>query len=136
MRLRMFKCLIAVRIGAHHAIVRFVSNMALIVSHNNYLLICPTFEKLSVILHIVIYYTFNYFFIWILYNNCSMLSQKNYFSQSLNEEKSDVLNLARWEDFFSFCRSEMCVNLFKQNPCRLCTNAWYICNFKDWIFEN
>lgn len=34
-----FKCLIAIKIGAHHAIVRFVSNVTLIVSHTNYLYI-------------------------------------------------------------------------------------------------
>lgn len=50
-----FKCLIMVEIGAHHAIARFVSNVTLIVSHINYLLIRPTFEKLSVILHIATY---------------------------------------------------------------------------------
>jgi len=49
------ECLIVVRIGAHHAIVRFVSNVTLIVSRTNYLLIRPTFEKLSVISHIVTY---------------------------------------------------------------------------------
>jgi len=42
-------------IGAHHAIARFILNVTLIVSHINYLLIRSTFEKLSVILHIVTY---------------------------------------------------------------------------------
>ena len=42
---RVFKCLIAIRIGAHHAIVRFVSNVTLIVLYINYLYIRPTFES-------------------------------------------------------------------------------------------
>jgi len=57
-----FKCLIMVEIGAHHAIARFVSNVTLIISHINYLLIRPTFEKLSVILHCNVYLTTFYGF--------------------------------------------------------------------------